>query len=165
MHNKKWFALYTRPRYEKKIEKFLNIKGIDSYLPLFKTLRQWSDRKKWVELPLFSSYIFVYVEPKEYYEVLNIPGAVRYVSFEGKPVEIHQKQIDKIKWILSTDIQTDPLAEKIPEGSEVEIVKGPLKGLRAEMVNYNNRKIIILRIDQLDRSFEIRIPRNHVQKL
>ncbi len=165
MHKSKWFAVYTRPRYEKKVEKALKIKGIRSYLPLVKTLRQWSDRKKWVELPLFSSYIFVLTEPKYYYEVLNIAGVVRYISFEGKPVEIPQKQIDNIEWILSTDITTEPLAEKIPEGSDVEIVKGPLKGLKAEMVSYNNKKIIILRIDQLDRSVEIQIPRNHVQIL
>ncbi len=163
MQKKKWLALYTRPRYEKKIDKLLREKNITSYLPLVKTLRQWTDRRKWVEVPLFSSYVFVKIDESSYLEVLNTPGAVRFVSFEGKAVEIPEKEIDNIKWILSTDIQVDPLEENIPEGSTVKVLKGPLNGLKAEMVHYNNKNKIIIRIHQLERSFEIQIPRNHVK--
>ncbi|TVQ12547.1 MAG: UpxY family transcription antiterminator [Bacteroidetes bacterium] len=163
MRKKKWLALYTRPRFEKKIYKILNEKNITCYLPLVKTMRQWTDRRKWVEVPLFSSYLFVQIDDLSFTEVLNTPGALRFISFDGKVVEIPEKEIDNIKWVLSTDIITNPLEEKIPSGSHVQIVKGPLSGLSAEMVNYNNKNIIIVRIDQLDKTFEIHIPRNHVK--
>lgn len=140
-------------------------RGISCYLPLIRTLRQWSDRKKWVELPLFSSYIFVFSKASELYKIHSVPGAIKFVSFEGQPVEIPEQQIENIKWILSTDIYSQPLAEKIPYGATVEIIKGPLRGLRAEMVQYNNRRKIILRVDQLNQSVEIQIPENHVKLL
>ena len=163
MRKKKWLALYTRPRCEKKIYKVLKEKNITCYLPLVKTMRQWTDRRKWIEVPLFSSYLFVKIDDLSFAEVLNTPGAVKFVSFDGNAVEIPEKEINNIKWVLSTDITTNPLEEKIPSGSHVQIVKGPLSGLLAEMVHYNNKNMIIVRIDQLDKTFEIHIPRNHVK--
>ncbi len=163
MQDKKWLAVYTRPRYEKKTAKVFNDHNINNYLPLIKTLRQWSDRKKWVEVPLFSSYIFVHITNQEYIKVLQVPGVVRFVCFEGVAVEIPEKQIENIKWVLSTDVLAEPFEAHIPQGSHVEIIKGPLQGLKAEMINYNNKKIIIVRIDQLNKSFEIQIPASHVR--
>ncbi len=165
MDTYKWYALYTRPRFEKKAEKFMQERGIGCYLPVIRTLRQWSDRKKWVDLPLFSSYIFVFSKPPDLHKALSAPGAIRFISFEGQPVVIPEKQIENIKWILSADVVSQPLAEKIPQGAIVEIIKGPLRGLRAEMVHYNNRKKIVLRVDQLNQSVEIQIPENHVKLL
>lgn len=162
MQKRRWLALYTRPRHEKKVSEQLLEENIIFYLPLVKTLRQWTDRKKWVEIPLFSSYVFVYVDDMEYYKALNAVGALRYVSFDGVAVEIPEKQINNIKWVLSTDIFSEPVEGKIPSGTTVNIIKGPLRGLKAEMVNYNNKNIIVLRLDQLDKSFEIKISRNHV---
>ncbi|MBW6478680.1 MAG: UpxY family transcription antiterminator [Bacteroidales bacterium] len=163
MDTYKWYALYTRPRFEKKAEKIMHERGIRCYLPMIRTLRQWSDRKKWVDLPLFSSYIFVFSQASDLHKALSVPGAIRFVSFEGRPVEIPENQIENIKWILSADVVSQPLAEKIPQGAKVEIIKGPLRGLRAEMVHYNNRKKIVLRVDQLNQSVEIQIPENHVE--
>ncbi len=160
-----WYAAYTRPRYEKKAEKFMLDRGVTCYLPMIRTLRQWSDRKKWIDLPLFSSYIFVYSKPSELHRLLTVPGLIKFISFEGKPVEIPKEQIENIKWILSTEVVSQPLPEKIPPGAIVEIVKGPLRGLRAELVKYNNRMKIILRIDQLNKSIEIQIPENHVKQI
>lgn len=163
MHKKKWLALYTRPRYEKKVEKMLRERQVDCYLPLIKTLRQWSDRKKMVEIPLFASYIFVFVDEHDYNEVFRIPGVVKYVSFEGVAVEIPEKQIENIRWVLSTDVKAEPLDAVIAPGSIIEIVKGPLNGLKAEMVTYNNKNIIVVRVDQLNKSFMITIPAGHVK--
>jgi transcriptional antiterminator RfaH len=165
MSEKKWYAVYTRPRFEKKVEKYLKDRNIECYLPLQKTLRQWSDRKKMVELPLFSSYIFVKTGTVDYLTVLNAPGAVRYISFDGSAVEIPVNQIEKIRWILSSDISCEVLEENIPEGSRVEIIKGPLLGLQAEMIDYKNKYRILVRLEQLDKSFEIQVPASHVKVL
>jgi transcription antitermination factor NusG len=97
--------------------------------------------------------------------LLTVPGLIRFISFEGKPVEIPNEQIENIKWVLSTDIVSQPLPEKIPPGAFVEIIKGPLRGLRAELVQYKNRMKIVLRIDQLNKSIEIQIPESHVKQI
>jgi len=163
MPDKKWLAVYTRPRYEKRINEILNNLGIECYLPLIKTLKQWSDRKKWVELPLFSSYVFVKIDEKNYYDVLNIPGTVKYVSFEGKAVEIPEKVIEEIKWLLSKEIEIVPHNEILKKGDKVEIVKGPLKGLLADLIEFNKKQRIILRLDGIDRMIEIQISLSHVR--
>ncbi len=106
MNNKHWYALYTKSRNEKKVHQLLEEAGIESYLPLIKTLKQWSDRKKWVEEPLFKSYIFVQVQANQYYHVLNIPGIVRYITFEGKAVIVPEKQILAIKQFLNNEEDT-----------------------------------------------------------
>lgn len=165
MEEKKWLALYTRPRYEKKIHTRLQEIRIESYLPLIKTLRQWSDRKKWVELPLFKSYLFVKVNESERLKVLNIYGSLRFVSFEGKAVEVPENQIANIKWVLSTSVKASPFEEKIEAGSKVQIVAGPLAGIKAEMVHYKKKNRVIIRIEQLDKYFEVQIPRNQIKVL
>ncbi|MDD3011758.1 MAG: transcription termination/antitermination NusG family protein, partial [Bacteroidales bacterium] len=76
-------------------------KNIEAFLPLRKTLKQWSDRKKWVEEPLFSCYIFVNVNPQEYYQAINTDGAVRYITFEGKPALVPEQQINAVKIYLN----------------------------------------------------------------
>lgn len=163
MSHKKWYAIYTRPRFEKRIEKYLCAKNICCYLPLLSTFRQWSDRKKKVEMPLFSSYVFVKTNKSEFLEVLKAPGVVRFVSFDGVPVEIPEYQIEKIKWILSSDIVSEVIVEEIAKGSIVEIIKGPLMGLKAEMANYKNKSRILVRLEQLDKLLEIDVPISHVK--
>jgi transcription antitermination factor NusG len=87
-HQAHWYAVYTKPRSEKKLADLLNDKGIEAYLPMRRTLKQWSDRKKMVDEPLITSYVFVHVFRKNYFEVLNTPGAVKYIWFCGKPAVI-----------------------------------------------------------------------------
>jgi transcriptional antiterminator RfaH len=145
-----WYAVYTLPRAEKKLHAALVKNGITVYLPLLRTLRQWSDRKKWVEEPLFRSYLFVYVSEKEYFDVLNLPGAVRYVTFEGKAVPVPEKQITAIRYFLdeaspeifSGDFPLEP-------GQAVEITRGPLHGLTGELVSLHGRQKVRVRIDAL----------------
>ena len=95
--DKSWFAIYVKSRTEKKVSAELDKLGIDHYLPLLKVLKQWSDRKKWVIEPLFKSYIFVYIDTAQYYDVLKAINVVRYITFEGKAVAIPPQQIEAIK--------------------------------------------------------------------
>ena len=146
-----WYAVYTKPRYEKKLTSYLNDKGIEAYLPLRRTLRQWSDRKKLVEVPLMSSYVFVNVIPNQYYEVLNTPGAVKYIWFGGKPAVIPAKQIETLKLITSTDLEIECVSGTIPKGSRIKVISGPLKDLTGELLNYAGKHKVIVRIDHLDK--------------
>ena len=159
----KWYVVYTQPRAEKKSTEYLEEKKIKYYLPLIKTIRQWSDRKKKVELPLFPSYLFVYVSQIEYYEVFNIPGISRYLFFEGKAATISQKEIDKIKMLLDADIDLEVTTETLLPGDQIEITHGALRGIKGEMVEYKGLKKVAIRIKQIDFSLLIHVSVNHLK--
>ena len=99
--NKKWFAIYVKSRCEKKVNKQLEDIGVESFLPLITRVKQWSDRKKKVEEPLFRSYLFVHISDGDYYNVLNVNGVVKYICFERKAVEVPENQITAIKCIIT----------------------------------------------------------------
>ena len=102
-NTKKWLALYTRPRWEKKVHALLEEKGIESYCPLNKVRRQWSDRVKVVEEPLFKSYVFVRVDEGERTAVRLTSGAINFIYWNGKPALIREKEIDTIRKFLDGD--------------------------------------------------------------
>lgn len=99
-NNKNWFALYTKPRWEKKSDGILLRKGIESWCPLQKIERQWSDRKKIIEDPLFKSYVFVHISEQEKNKVLQTDGILNFVHFLGKPAIIKEEEINLIKMYL-----------------------------------------------------------------
>lgn len=110
----------------------------------------WSDRKKWVEEPLFRSYLFVYISKKEHFEVLNTTGVVRFVTFEGKAVPVPEKQIDAIRYFLSEETPEPPSAEtELMPGQPVEIARGPLRGLAGELISVQGRQKVRVQIEAL----------------
>jgi len=152
-----WYAVYTKSRYEKKLASSLQEKGIEAYVPLRKVLKQWSDRKKMVDEPLIRSYCFVKVGKQQYFEVLNTPGAVRYVWFSGKPATIPEKQINVLKVIAGSDIEVETLSGNIEPGTLVRVIAGPLIGLTGELIRHAGKNKVIIRIDHLDTSLSLTI--------
>jgi transcriptional antiterminator RfaH len=155
-----WFAIYTKPRHEKKVFQQLQLGNVEAYLPLQTTIKQWSDRKKKVKVPLFSCYLFVRITPKEYYTVVNVAGVIRYVTFEGKAVAIPDKQIQFIKSLLENNIDTSEVLEPIPEGEKVEIVSGPLLGFAGELVEYAGKRRVVVRINEINKILLVNVPAN-----
>lgn len=104
-----WYAVYTLPRWEKKIARTLEETGIGVYCPLNRVVRQWSDRKKTVHEPLFKGYVFVQVEEARKWEIKNIHGILNYVYWNGKPGVIRSEEIENIKRFLNhfTDVQVE----------------------------------------------------------
>jgi len=98
---KKWYAVYTKPRWEKKVNAFLTDKGIESYCPLNKVHKQWSDRIKLVEEPLFKSYLFVHIPAIEQNTVRTVSGILNFVYWLGKPAVVKQVEIDRVKRFLN----------------------------------------------------------------
>ncbi len=144
-----WYAVYTKSRTEKKVASLLLREQIEVYLPLKKTLRQWSDRKKWVEEPLIKSYVFVRISEKEYYTVLNIPGALRYVFFEGKAAPIAEWQIIALQKVVSGTIDFDISSEVYKKSDLITITSGTLKGISGEIIELRGNKKILIRIEQI----------------
>ena len=110
---KKWYAVYTKPRWEKKVDKLLTEKGIESYCPLQKIQRQWSDRKKIVEEPLFKSYVFVRIPDAEQTALRKVNGVVNYVYWMGKPAVVKDREIEVIKKFLDEyeNVQVEPVVQ------------------------------------------------------
>jgi transcription antitermination factor NusG len=161
--DKIWYAVYVKSRSEKKVASELVRMGIDHYLPMQKVLKQWSDRKKWVEEPLFRSYIFVQISQLEYYNVLNVRGAIRYITFEGKAVPVPEQQIEAIKYYLN---EKDPeLLEDLhwEKGQKVEVISGSLIGLTGELVELKGKHKVNVEIEAVGRSILLRIPKNKLR--
>ncbi len=154
-HNYHWYPVYTRSRAEKKAHEELNRKGISAYLPLQKTLKQWSDRKKIVEEPLLKSYLFVYISSKEYAEVLMTNGIARFLYFSGKVASMPQQQIEHLKLLLATEQELKVFDHDIKPGQKVLVKAGPFKDMIAEMVSVQNKQRIILRLANIGYSIEI----------
>lgn len=139
-----WYVLYTNPRSEKKTAAHLAAMGIEVYCPLVVKIQQWSDRKKKVELPLFSSYIFVNIEEHNREKVFLVKGVVRYLFWLGKPAVVKDEEIAEIKKWLATDY-TDAEVEHLVKGDVMEIKEGPFKDYTGivQEVNSSNIKLII----------------------
>ena len=155
--NPQWYAVYTRSRSEKRIAERLMKNGIEAYVPLQKVLHQWSDRKKWVEEPLIRSYVFVRILPDQYYDVLNTPGAVRYIFFSGKPATIPDRQIDLLKLIIGQNVDAIQIPNTIQPGTLVKVISGPLSGLVGEMIHPAGKHNVVVRIDHLDHAISLTI--------
>jgi len=160
-----WFALYTRSRNEKKVHAQLQSRNIESYLPLQKTLRQWSDRKKWVEEPLIRSYVFVHISEREYYDALNTPGAVRFIFFEGKAAVIPEWQINAIKHILSSGAEIEVTDLHLEPGDKVMITQGPFRKIQGELIRFKGKRKVVLRIDHIGYSLLLDISPADLEKL
>ncbi|MDX9942026.1 MAG: UpxY family transcription antiterminator [Bacteroidales bacterium] len=157
----KWYAIYTRSRYEKRVEKFLREKEVEVYLPLMRVFRRWSDRMKRVEVPLFNSYLFVRTHPSDqrhYYNILQTPGVVRFITFEGQPVPVPDHQIDALQRLSAEGYDLEPADKPLTPGTPVEIKQGPLKGIRGEVLSAGTNKFLIIQIDSLDKSIQVKIP-------
>jgi len=161
----KWYAIYTNPRAEKQVNTRLDETGVETYLPLQKTYRQWSDRKKLVEKPLLSSYVFVKVIPKNFPLVYKTPGVVKFVSFEGQPVPIPQNQIDNLRLLIDSNAKIEVTSEKFEKGDSVEVITGSLRGLSGELIKAKGRKKVIVRIEELKQNLIVTIPVTFLRKL
>ncbi len=156
-----WYALYTRSRYEKRVEKHLREQGVEVYLPLMMVFRRWSDRMKRVEVPLLNSYLFVKTHPSDqnhFYRILQTPGVVRIIAFEGKPVPVPNHQIEAMQRLSAEGYEMAPAEKILKPGTPVEIKQGPLKGLRGEVVQSGKNQIMIIRLDVLDKNVQVTLP-------
>ena len=145
-----WYAVYTHSRAEKKVALELQKQDIEYYLPLYKTIRQWSDRKKKVEEPLIRSYIFVRIIVKEYTKVLQTSGVVSIVSFSGEPVPIPDWQIENLKIVLGAEVPITPGTREFSKDEEVRITLGSLEGLRGTIIQVKGRHKLVIRINALN---------------
>jgi transcriptional antiterminator RfaH len=153
----KWYPVYTQPRAEKKAYQALLNKGIQAYLPLHRQLKQWSDRKKWVEEPFIKSYLFVYINDFEQTEVLMTKGISRFIYFSNKIASMPARQIEDLKLLMASPYELEITEENLQPGEKIIIKAGPLKGMKGEIISYRSQKQLILRLESLGCSIMVNI--------
>jgi transcription antitermination factor NusG len=144
-NNANWMVLYTRSKWEKKVDQLLKDQNITSYCPLVKTNRKWIDRNKTVELPLFNSYLFVHANHRDLDRIVQTSGVVTYVTFCGRPAIIRDNEIDNIRTIVAkySDIETVPLND-FSIGDAAIINDGPLVNQSGAIQQVNGKSVLMV---------------------
>jgi len=138
---RKWHAVYTRPKWEKKVSTMLSQKKIQAYCPLTKVVRQWSDRKKTVLEPLFNSYVFVHASTKEYQEIKQADGVINFVYWLGCPAVIKEEEINTIKSFIEEHETVTLEKAEVNLNDRIKITSGPLIDLEGSVLQMNSRAV------------------------
>lgn len=156
---KKWYALYTKPRWEKKVSLVLNNKGVECWCPLRKTEKQWSDRKKIVEEPLFTSYVFVNIDESERTKVLMTDGILNFVYYVGKPAVIRNEEIELIKKYLSESQATVSLQSlsSLDENTRIKVNHGVFMDSTGTVLKGGKKKVFV-KLESLDQVMIVEFP-------
>lgn len=155
-----WYACYTRARHEKQVESLLQQRGFESYLPLIPRLRQWKDRKKLVEFPLFPSYVFGRFSLRDMHGVLSTPGISTIVRVNGQPTPIPEEEIANVRRFASAVHETGTQPEPAPflaEGQWVRVVEGPFEGVEGQVVERRGRRRVLVGVEAIGQGLEIDI--------
>lgn len=163
---KKWYAVYTKPRWEKKIDSVLIRKGIESWCPLQKTERQWSDRKKIIEDPLFKSYVFVHIDDTERTKVLMTDGILNFVHYLGKPAVIRDEEVDNIKkYLAEKDARIMIISQEgFKEDALIRVNYGVFMGNEGTVLR-GGRKKVYVKLESLGQVMVVEFPTEYLTQL
>ena len=158
IQNENWYALHTRPRHERVVVHKLKERGVQTFLPTITEVHRWSDRKKSVQLPLFSCYVFAKVkdERTERLNVLRVGGVLRLVGNHGEGTPIPDAQIDAIRTLVDRNLPFSP-CPFLKIGQRVRIRGGALEGLEGIFVARNGSHTLVISIDAIERSLAVRL--------
>ena len=159
---KKWYAVYTHAKWEKKVASLFTRKSIENYCPLNRVLRQWSDRKKMVYEPLFTCYVFVRISNKEYLNVLQTEGVLNYVNWHGKPAVIRDSEIEAIQNFLleHENVQLEKIAIDINDTVRIKCgLFMEQEGIVMEVLG----KAVRVSLPSLGYAMLAEIPKSHVE--
>jgi len=152
-----WYAIWTRSRHEQVVREQIARKHYDAFLPTIPRWSRWKDRKKKIDWPLFPGYCFARFNPDETLAILKCTGVVNIVSFEGRPAPIPDVELDSIRLLVGSDLQYDP-CPLIKEGTMVEVVSGPLRGVVGRLVRKDpHRARLILSVDLIGQAVSVEV--------
>jgi transcription antitermination factor NusG len=157
-----WYALYTAPRHEKLVADQIHQQGIECFLPLYRSVRHWKDRRKELAMVLFPGYVFVQMASQNRLRILQMPGAVRFVSFNGKPAALPDQEIENLRTHLSNTGMIEP-HPYLSEGQRVRVCSGPLRGLEGIILRTRDCCRIVLSIHLIMRSVAVEVDDGDVE--
>lgn len=159
-----WRVFYTRARAEKKCEERLEDRRIDVLVPKKKEIRQWSDRKKEVTVPLFRNYLFAQVDEKDRLRVLRTNGIVRCVHFDGEPARLREETVEQLKRTQQAPDRLSTVDLRPEIGETVTITEGPLKGLTGEVRQHRGQTYVLVRVEAIRQAVKAEVPADWVEK-
>ncbi|MDX6182194.1 UpxY family transcription antiterminator [Flavobacterium sp. Fl-77] len=139
-----WYVVYTKPKWEKKVAEKLNQIGIECYCPMITQIKQWSDRKKKVEVPLFNSYVFVKLEDVDRNAVFQIAGVIRYLFWLGTPAIVRDDEIDIIKKSIAVSDGHDIVVESHKVGDKIKLESGVFSNQEATIQEISKTHYILV---------------------
>lgn len=159
--NKKWCALYVASRQEKNIFRLLQEKGIEAYVPIIKTMRQWSDRKKMVDFPLLNGYVFVRIDSSQNETILQTKGVVNFVRSEGKIAQVRDYEIERLKQLveLGYQIEAHPIERHFEKGEKIKITSGQLKNIEGFVLNQKEGRFIEVVLESIGQYVKVKLPK------
>jgi transcription termination/antitermination protein NusG len=157
-----WYAAYTAPRHEKQVTRQIEGRQVQSFLPLYRSVRRWKDRRKEVELPLFPGYVFVRMALKQRLLVLQVPGVVQLVSFQGRPAALPEGEIERLQDRLGRDVRMEP-HPYLRVGRRVRVRSGSVAGLEGILVRRKDKFRVVLSIDLIQRSIAVEVDEADVE--
>jgi transcription antitermination factor NusG len=152
----RWYAAYTAPRHEKYVTQQMDGRRIDCFLPLYRSVRRWKDRRMQVELPLFPGYVFVHVALRDRLQVLQLPGVVQLVSFSGKPAALPDAEIEALRNGLAGNFCAEP-HPYLTVGRRVRVRTGSVAGLEGILLRRKQKFRVVLSIQLIQRSVAIEV--------
>lgn len=157
-----WYALYTCPRHEKCVAEQIRQRRISCFLPLYRSVRRWKDRRKELELALFPGYVFVRIAPRDRLRVLQLAGAVRFVSFNGHPAPLPDGEIEALINAVASGVRAEP-HPYLTVGRRVRVRYGPLARSQGILVRRKDRLRVVLSLDLLMRSVGVEVDESDIE--
>jgi len=150
----RWYAAYTCANHEKRVREQLEQRSIESYLPLYETVRRWKDRRMRLQLPLFPGYVFVRMALVDRLRVLQVPSLVRLVGFNGQLAALPEYEIEGLKNGLVNGVRAEPYPF-LTTGRRVRVTRGPLAGLEGILVRRKNKIRFVVSVGLIMRSIAV----------
>jgi len=160
----RWYAAHTNSRHEKSVAQQLEGNQIPYFLPLYKSVRRWKDRKKQVELPLFPGYVFVHVALRNKLQVLKVPGIVQLISFNGQPAPLPDAEIEALRNGLSRSHSTEP-HPYLSVGKKVRVHSGPFAGAEGILIRRKEKFRVVLSIHLIQRSVAVEVDETEIEPI
>jgi len=160
--NYRWYILFVRTNHEFKVQRHIQRFEIKSYLPVKKTLSYWSDRKKWIDRPMFPGYVFVKVSCREFFSILNHNSIICYVKFGNIPASISNKQIRIIQKIESENVKFIDESDCFSCDDQIRIITGLLKGIEGSISRIDNNDYFVIDLPEINQSINIRLKKEMI---
>ncbi len=160
----RWYAVSVRPKHEKLVARHLEYQGLNCFLPVYRSVRRWKDRRKELDMALFPGYVFVNLSLPDRLGVLRAPGALRFVTFQGQPAAIPDSEIRALESSLSAGLRLQP-HPYLHQGARVRVKRGPFVGAEGIMIRRKERFRLVLSIDLIMRSVVFEVDEAEVEPL
>jgi transcription antitermination factor NusG len=158
----RWFAVHVKARHEKAVYDLLSFKQYDGFLPLYRSRRQWADRIKHVDLPVFPGYVFCRFDPKHCLPIVATPGVLRIVGFGDGPLPVDDSEIAAVRRIVTSDLQVEAWPF-LSTGMRVRVCCGSLRGTEGTLVSFRGSDRLVVSIGLLQRSCAVEIDRAWIE--